>query len=143
MSQENLQLLRSSVEHYLSGTGDGDRGAMLARIAELWAPDIVWDASELPLPELAGVIRGRDAVLEWWAQFFAAWEVIELFDYALLDAGDSAVVLLDQRLRARSTGVEASFGQYAQVVTFKDGLIVHLKLYLSQAAALEAVGRVE
>ena len=31
-------------------------------------------------------------------------------------------------------------GKYAQVYTFRDGLIIHWKLYTSQSAALEAVG---
>jgi hypothetical protein len=32
--------------------------------------------------------------------------------------------------------------KYAHIYTFRDGLIVHWKLYMSQPEALEAVGRV-
>ena len=32
-------------------------------------------------------------------------------------------------------------GRHAQVYTFRDGLVVHWKLYTSQSEALEAVGQ--
>jgi hypothetical protein len=44
------------------------------------------------------------------------------------------------RMRGRSTGIEVPFGKFAWVNTFRDGLIVHVKLYMSQSEALEAVG---
>ena len=43
-------------------------------------------------------------------------------------------------LRGRSTGIEVPFGKHAWVATFRDGLIIHQKLYMSQSEALEAVG---
>ena len=43
-------------------------------------------------------------------------------------------------MRGRSTGIEMPFGRFAWVSTFRDGLIVHLKLYMSQSEALEAAG---
>ena len=42
-------------------------------------------------------------------------------------------------MRGRSTHIEVPFGKYAHLYTFRDGLIVHWKLYLSQSEALEAV----
>ncbi len=74
-------------------------------------PDVEWDASEARIPDLAGVYRGTEAVL-----------------------------LVDQRMRGRSTGIEVALGEYAHVATFKDGLITHYKIYLSQSQALEAIG---
>jgi hypothetical protein len=50
------------------------------------------------------------------------------------------VALIDQRMRGRSTGIEVPLGKYARVSTFRDGLIVRWKLYLSQSEALEGVG---
>ena len=43
-------------------------------------------------------------------------------------------------MRGRSTGIEVSLGKHAWVTTFKDGLMVHTKLYMSQSEALEAAG---
>ena len=43
-------------------------------------------------------------------------------------------------MRGRSTGIDVPLGKYAQLYTFRDGLIVHWKLYESQAEALQAAG---
>lgn len=50
------------------------------------------------------------------------------------------VALIDQRMRGRSTGIEVPLGKYAQVSTWKDGMMTHWKLYPSQSAALKAAG---
>ena len=52
----------------------------------------------------------------------------------------TVVWLLDLRMRGRSTGIEVPLGKHAWVATFTGGLIVHQKLYMNQADALEAVG---
>jgi hypothetical protein len=74
-----------------------------------------------------------------WDEWLAAWDTVE-FDYELVDAGERVVVLIDQRMRGRSTGIEVVRGKYAQVATYEDGLIVRWKFYDSQAKALEAAG---
>ena len=130
---------RASIEDFLAGTREPDREAMLAKLSELWDPDIEWDVSGASGPDIGGVYRGKDAVLGFWRDWLAAWETTH-FEYELLDAGDRVVVLLDQRMVGRATGIEVSVGQIAQVATFRDGLMVHWKAYVSQAEALEAVG---
>jgi hypothetical protein len=39
-----------------------------------------------------------------------------------------------------SPPIEVSLGKHAFVNTFRDGLVVHSKLYMSQREALEAAG---
>ena len=87
----------------------------------------------------AGSTGGTDAVNQFWREWLAAWETTE-FEYELVAAWDRIVQLFDMRMRGRSTGIEMPFGKVAWVYTFRDGLIVHQKLYLSQSEALEAVG---
>jgi hypothetical protein len=89
--------------------------------------------------DVSGVYRGADAVRRFWREWLAAWEALQ-FDYELVDAGERVVMLFDLRMRGRSTGIEMPFGKVAWVYTFRDGLIVHQKLYMSQSEALEAVG---
>ena len=74
-----------------------------------------------------------------WREWLSAWVAV-LFDYELIDAGDKVVVLIDQHMRGRSTGIDMPFGKYAQVYTLRDGLIVHWKVYMHQSDALEAAG---
>ncbi len=88
---------------------------------------------------LSGVYRGIEAVRQWWRGWFAAWDTFH-FEYELVDGGDRAVMLIDLRMRGRSTGIPVSLGKHAWVATFRDGLLVHQKLYMSQAEALEAAG---
>jgi ketosteroid isomerase-like protein len=134
--------LRVSIEAFRAGTSESDREAMITKIAELWDPDIEMDASEAPRPDLSGVYRGKDAVRQVWREWLAAWETLR-FEYELVDAAERVVNLFDLRMRGRSTGIEMPFGKVAWVYTFRDGLIVHEKFYVSQSEALEAVGRSE
>jgi hypothetical protein len=78
-------------------------------------------------------------VLGFWREWLAAWGTFD-FDYELLDAGDRVVMLVDQRTVGRSSGVEVPSVKYAQVATFKDGLMVHWRMYGSQSKALEDAG---
>jgi hypothetical protein len=141
MSQENVELLRAFAEEGVLARVEGefDAEAAIARQAELWDPEIELDASEFPVLDISGVHRGADAARNWWREWYAAWDTLR-FEYELVDAGDRVVVLLDLALRGRSTKIEFPPAKGAWVFTFRDGLIVHMKLYISQSEALEAVG---
>ena len=93
MSQENVELLRAAVEASRAHTRESDwEGTLKGGLAELWDPDVEWDASTHPLPDLAGVYKGREAVLGWWRGWLAAWEPGQV-EYELVDAGDRVVGL--------------------------------------------------
>ena len=140
MSHENVERLRASIEAFRAGTSESDREAMLTKFEKRWVdPDIEVDTSEFPVLDVSGVYRGTDAVRRFWREWLAAWETLRV-EYELVDAGESVVCLFDMRMRGRSTGIEMPFGKLAWVYTFRDGLIVHMKLYMSQSEALEAVG---
>jgi ketosteroid isomerase-like protein len=131
MSQENVELLRGAFDEFLAGKHDFG--------AELVHPEVEWDASGMDLLDSSGVYRGPEGVRDFWRKWLAAWETL-LFEYELVEAGDRVVALIDQRMRGRSSGIEVAIGKYAHVYTFRDGLIVHWKLYADQSEALEAVG---
>ena len=139
MSRETVERLRANVEAFRAGTSESDREAMITKIAELYDPDMELDTSEGSVLDVSGVYRGAGAAKQFWREWLAAWETNQ-FEYELVDAGDRIVQLFDMRMRGRSTGIEMPFGKVAWVYTFRDGLIVHMKLYMSQAEALEAVG---
>jgi ketosteroid isomerase-like protein len=142
MSQENVELYRAVLEEFRVASGGSDWEPWLARMTDVLDPEIEWDASGSPIPGLGGVHRGREAVVRWWREWLAAWQTVE-FEYELVDAGDRVVVLLDQRMRGRSTGIEVELGKYAHVATVKNGRMVHWRAYPSHARALEAVGLAE
>jgi SnoaL-like domain len=127
MSQENVERWRAQIEVIRAGTSEIDREAMLTKISELWDPEIEWDTSDGPVLDVGGVYRGIEAARQWFREWFAAWESLQ-FEYELVDAGERVVMLLDLRMRGRSTGIEVPLGKHAWVATFRDGLIVQQKL---------------
>jgi hypothetical protein len=142
MSQENVEIVRTAIENVISGKGEFDAEGMLTKMPdeELFDPEIEWDASEVPVLDISGVYRGIEAVRQYWREWFAAWEILQ-YDFELVDAGDRVVALFNhQRMRGRSTGIEVPVAKYATVMTIRNGLCVHWKLYMSQSEALEAVG---
>jgi hypothetical protein len=139
MSQENVEQLRGGIENFLAGTSESAREDMLSRSAEGWDPEIELDSTETPALDISGVYRGTDAVKRFWREWLAAWDTIR-FDYELVDAGDRVVMLFDMRMRGRSTGIDMPFGKVAWVFTYRGGLLVHQKFFMSQSDALESVG---
>jgi ketosteroid isomerase-like protein len=141
MSQDNVEVVRRIFEDFRAGRSEFDSDGTLTRMAgeELWDPEIEWDASESPLPDIRGVYRGIEEVRGFWREWLAAWETV-LFEYELVDAGDRVVALVDQQMRGRSTAHGGPVREYAQVCTVRNGLLVHWKGYASQSKALEAAG---
>ena len=138
---ENLELARAYFEEIARASREEfDPETMISRMAEFWDPEIEWDTRGGPVEDLAGVYRGIEGGSQWCREWFEAWQALR-FEYEVVDAGERVVVTLpDLRLRGRSSGIEVAMGRHAWVITFRDGLMVHQKLYTSQAAALEAVG---
>ena len=142
MSQENVEVWRASIEDVGAeiDRGEFDQEVTISKLTEIWDPEIELDTSNGPVLDVSGVYRGIEAARQFWREWFAAWETLQLVDYELVDAGDRVVWLLDLRMRGRSTGIEMPLGKHAWVATFRDGLIVRQKLYMSQSEALKDVG---
>ena len=140
MSQENVERYRAMLEGFMEASRSSDWESWLATLPQGLDPEVEWDARGVGMPDLTGLYRGPEAVVEWWRRWLEAWEAVEFDEFHLLDAGDRVVLLVDQRMRGRATGIEVPVGKYAHVTTFKDGLIVHWRSYSSQARALAAAG---
>jgi ketosteroid isomerase-like protein len=139
MSQENVERTRAYFEEIARASRkDFDAETTISRMAEFWDPEIEWDTSEAPF-DLSRVGRGKQVGRQWCRDWFTAWEALQ-FEYEVVDAGERVVVLVDLRMRGRSTGIEVVVGKHAWVTTFRDGLMARNKLYMNQAEALEAAG---
>ena len=140
MSQENAEIWRANIEAQVAAlTGGISPEATISKMAEIWDPEVELDATGATVLDLNGVYRGADAVRQFWEAWFSAWETLQ-FDYELVDAGERVVMLLDMHMRGRSTGIDMPFGKFAWVSTFTDGLVLHVKLYMSQSEARHAAG---
>ena len=138
MSRENVEIWRTNLDAMLAQLrGGADPEATISTLAEIWDPQVEVDATDANALDLNGVYRGSDEARRFWQEWLFAWETLS-FEYELVDAGERVVMLLDMRMRGRSTGIDVPFGKFAWLGTFRSGLLVHAKLYMSQSAALKA-----
>lgn len=140
MSQENVEIWRANLDVLLAQLAAGtDPEATISTLSEIWDPQVELDATDATALDLNRVYRGADEAQQFWQEWFSAWETLS-FEYELVDAGERVVMLVDMRMRGRSTGIEVPTGKFAWVGTFSDGSIVHAKLHMDQSRALEAAG---
>lgn len=135
MSAENVELVRRMYEAY-------DRGDLKAVFAA-YDPGIEWDASRLDPAtglDLDPVYQGVDGIRHFFRRWLEAWETIK-FDYEeFIDAGERVVVVLTQRMRGRTSGVDLEWRSYAQAWTVREGKLTRMEFFPDRAQALEAVG---
>jgi ketosteroid isomerase-like protein len=130
MSQENVEIVRRGYEHFVA-TGDF--------LAEVTAPDLVWDMSKFrgwPEQQTYEGVEGARAFLRDWV---GAWDDWELEAEAFHDAGDKVVTIVRQRGLSKTSGlpVEMAFGQ---VWTVRDGKQARMEMYADPVEALQAAG---
>jgi ketosteroid isomerase-like protein len=127
MSQENVEIARAANEAWTRGDWDGLR--------ETYDADVVMRTVE-DWPE-AGPHFGRDAVVRFFEQLRATWDINELETIALTEAGDRVVG--HYVFHGVGRGPDARI-EVANVVTFRSGKAVMLEYFWNYADALEAVG---
>jgi ketosteroid isomerase-like protein len=103
---------------------------------EFLDPDI-----ELYDPDLpdGGVYRRHEGVRRFLDQILEGFEVIEVRDYELIPAGDQVVGLIHTYGRGSRGGIEVEVRD-AHTWTFRDGKVVHWRLYLDRKEALADAG---
>jgi ketosteroid isomerase-like protein len=128
MSQENVDLLRESIERFNRGN--------FAGVIRLMDPDIRFEHRQA---ELQGSFTGVAAVKGWFA------ELGEIFENPRIDCDDFRD--LDERVLAlgtlraigRGSGAEVE-APYTAVASFRNGLITHFIDYGDKEKALEVAG---
>jgi ketosteroid isomerase-like protein len=131
MSQENLDLLRRGYEH-VTRTGE--------LLPETVHPDFVWDTTTLSSAGLnLQKCVGLDEANRWLAQWVDAFENWSLDIEEVFDGEDRVVTFVRQHAKARHGGPDVEM-RFAQVWTFRDGLIARMDMYADRARALEAAG---
>ena len=85
-----------------------------------------------------GTFSGREAVGEWFGNWFATFEPGYHFDITeARDLGGVVLLVASHRGRGRASGAEV-YGETAYLYTVHDGQIVRAELYRDRPAALEA-----
>jgi ketosteroid isomerase-like protein len=87
-----------------------------------------------------GTFKGRDAVGQWFGNWFRTFEPGYHFDIEeARELGDVVCLIARHHGRGRSSGVEVH-GQTGYLYRLRGGKIVRVELYPSGAEALKAVG---
>ena len=132
MSEENLETMRRSFELWMRG----DLEAWLATID----PEIGWDISAHPLPDVPNLGRGRDAfVTDMLGTYVSGWNDYSAELKEVISAGDQVVAVIHETASVGASGV-ALDRDLVQLWTVRDGRGVFLKVFATKAEALEAAG---
>jgi ketosteroid isomerase-like protein len=87
-----------------------------------------------------GTFKGREAVGEWFGNWFRTFEPGYHFDVQeARDLGDVVLLVASHHGRGRSSGAGVH-GQTGYLYTVRDGKIVRVELYPGRAEVLEAAG---
>ena len=128
MSQENVEIVRSSFQAYNAGDMEA-WGALLDR-------EVVWAAFE-GWPE-AETLVGRKACQRQWQRMRAPFDVDTVEPVTdLIAAGDRVVVRV--AWRAMGQGPEVNM-QVTTVYTVREGKIIRMENFWAHVDALKAVG---
>jgi ketosteroid isomerase-like protein len=131
MSQENVRTIRAIFEALNAGD--------LERMGTMYADDVVVDMSESIGPD-RGVYRGRDRAGAMWSDSVAQWDVFTWEAERVTEVPPDTVVVANRvRGRGAGSGVEVD-ARVGQVWRLSGGLVTYVKLFQTEAEALEAAG---
>jgi ketosteroid isomerase-like protein len=125
MSEENVEIVRRFADAYVRGDVDG--------ALALFDPQIVFKRFE------EAAVVGHEAARASLGRWEADWKNLETIPEDFIDAGDQILVPVLFRGRGQGSGVEVE-GRYYEVVTVRDGRIVHWEEFSERSDALAAAG---
>ncbi len=132
MSQENVEIVRATIEAWNRGDWEG--------ALAYTHPDFVLDNSTA-IGEWRGVHRGADQVRRMWQTFTDPWERVRIEISEVIEA-DEPVVLT--RMTSRFVGRDGielpGPVRSGWLWTFRNGALVKLVIYNDLNEALEAAG---
>jgi ketosteroid isomerase-like protein len=128
MSQENVEVVRSSIEAFLRNDLDAAISSLDPAVAWVEMPSLGPDAS---------TYRGKDEVLDAIQSWMSIWTEYGLEVERYIDAGDQVVALFREQGQVSGAAVKR---ELAYVCTFQASTVVLVRLYGAWAEALEAVG---
>jgi ketosteroid isomerase-like protein len=134
VSRENIELVRRVNEAH-------ERGDFAAVFAA-YDQEIEWHVARVASAVVGfdPLYVGHDGVRSFWRQWFSAWQTTSFEFEELIDAGDQVVVVMSQRMRGRTSGIELEWNSYAQVWTVREGKLTRAEFFPTRAEALEALG---
>ncbi len=131
MSQETVEVVRRSLELWLRGD---------VAWLETIDPDIGWDISTHPLPDVPNHGRGREAFAkDMAATYLSGWNDYSAELTEVVDAGEQVVVVLHEMAKMGETGVVID-RDLVHLWTVRNGRGNFLRVFHTKREALEAAG---
>jgi ketosteroid isomerase-like protein len=128
MSQENVEVVRRTLEAYASG----DNETALAMLD----PAVVIDWTTRPD---GGVFRGREGVVEAMRTWTGTFEDWTFEPKGIIDADDCVLLVSREIGRGKGSGVEIE-RTGASVITLRNGKIIHWQGFNNRDEAFKAAG---
>jgi ketosteroid isomerase-like protein len=119
VSADNVRLVEKGIAAWNRGDLDG--------WLELLGPEFEYRTAQVFLG-IDPVYRGEEGMRRFWKTFRDAWESIKMEFDEVVDLGDRVLTRHVFRGRGKQSGVEVTL-KYANIFTFKDGLIVGMVGY--------------
>jgi ketosteroid isomerase-like protein len=117
----------------------GERAASRSRVPEIGHPEFVWDTTTFRGGINPEMCVGLDEANQWLAQCVEGFENWSLDVEEVFDAEDQVVTIVRQHATPRHGGPEVEM-RFAQVWTFRDGLVARMEMYADRDEALQAAG---
>ena len=130
MSEENVDLVRRSIETYVAGDVDA--------YVEFFAEDVEV-FPDVSLPE-AKPFRGREQFRRFVAEVAEGWEGSATADIQeIFSVGERVMARADWGGKGRTSGIDLR-SNLTSVCTLRDGQITRIEYFFNHADALEAAG---
>jgi ketosteroid isomerase-like protein len=129
MSRENVEVVRGQFE----AVNRKDFAAVMRSYG---------DDVELVVPDgwlTGGIYRGRDAVGEWFGDWFRTFGSARFELLEMVDAGDDVVVVARHSVEGKQSGLPLA-DTFFYAYRVRDGKVARVQFCESRAEALEAAG---
>ena len=130
MSRENVEIVMRAFD------------AFRANDIEAWLATMSADIKVFPNPREPGAqssYEGREGVLEYLRNWYAAWDEYLVEPTRFIDAGEYVVVAVSERGTAKQGGITLE-QEFSHVLRLRQGQTVEWRMFGPLAEALEAVG---
>ena len=126
MSKENIELARRVI---------GDLSALF----DLFDDYVIWDYRAYSPVDRDEPVFGKQAIMADVRKWIGTWADYTFEVEELIDAGDSVVLVVNERGQGRGSGAPMEH-HYCTIWTFRNGRIIRGEAYPTKAEALEALG---
>ena len=130
MSQESVEIVR----RFWDAWERGDLEAVFA----LYDPAIVWVQHSGPI-EMQGAYLGYDGVRRAWRDWLVSFKTLEARANQFVDAGESVVVGWRMSGQGKASEARVDLPGWS-IHTVRNGRLIRIDIFGTEAEALEAVG---